>query len=115
MTFFDDAAVDAAAIFQELGENVTYTPSGGAPVTVTALWRESDLAEELPTDGRVARRRGIVELLAANAPSPDEEDSFVIGLDTWAVERITAVRPTAVFQVFHVVQRRFGGSDANAR
>ncbi len=119
----DEFALDAEQIFQEaeVGTEVTYTPHGGAPVTVLGVCsaraidhtrgpRQAGGADRTfgGADGRVQAERVEVLLRVADAPSPGTWDSFEIDgktyvLDTSDTEPVRHLRVAVAFRlVAHV-------------
>jgi len=99
VSLIDDMVSEAGlAIFHEaLSDTVTYTPSGGVAVTVSAHVGEAQTDTSHSDDGeRVRLRRNVVigrdptDTVNGGVADPQLEDTVTIGSDVWIVAAIIA-------------------------
>lgn len=114
MGFVEDRAADAVAILAEQGQDVTYTPSGASPRTVTALWDPVATVGDTDPDGRRVSIDGVLQVAEADAATPDERDYFTIGGTDYAVSSIGSRRWVVEFRLVRSTVQRVGGGP-NAR
>ena len=86
MTLKTDTISDLATFFNtdEFAETITYTPSGGTAISITAIREEMDpsiISEAPPGDS--------ITLLvkSADVSNPQRGDSFTIDSETWYLIR----------------------------
>jgi len=117
-TIQETLATDLGTIFgsQEITDEVTYTPSGGEPVTIQALlaperddYRNDEQAEYL------VRNRECTILTDADTgvAAPAREDTVTIGSTVWAVEQVIEIGPGwAQLLLVSRGRKRLAGNDA---
>ena len=82
MTLKTDMTADLAVFFNtdEFAEAITYIPSGGEVVSITAIPEEIDpsiMAEAPPADSM------ILHVKTAEVSNPQRGDTFTISAETW--------------------------------
>ena len=83
MPDFDTADASVIATF---GEDVTYTPDGGAPVVIKGFFQ---LPDEQPDtfDVEIQGNEPQVTTLSLDTPAPDQGDTFLIRTILYNVKR----------------------------
>ena len=79
-------AVDSAVI-AVTGETVTYTPDGGSPGDITALFQAPDVEPDTQ-DINFESMGPMVTCLNTDVPSPSHNDTFTIRGQLYTVKRI---------------------------
>ena len=98
MPDFDTADASIIATF---GEDVTYTPDGGAPVVVKGFFQAPD--DEPDTfDVDIEGNAPQVRLTATDAPAPVHADTFTIRGVAYNVKRVEVDESAIV--VFHLLE-----------
>jgi len=82
MTLKAQIAADITGFFdtEDFAEEITYTPSGGAPVTITVIIGEVDpsvMAEYPPADNAV------LNVMVSDVADPQIGDTFTVNSETW--------------------------------
>lgn len=87
--------LDSKAIFDEIGDLVTITPSVGAPSTVRAIFLRGETLSGRGESDRGARAFGVlvVKPSAIGGWTPTRSDQVVIGTVTYAVEDFDPPNP----------------------
>lgn len=76
-----------AAVIAAMGESVTYTPDGGSPVVITALFQAPD-TEPDTQEINIESIGPVVTCLNTDVPSPTHDDTFNIRGQLYTVKRI---------------------------
>jgi len=86
MTLKTDTISDLATFFNtdEFAETITYTPSGGTAISITAIREEMDpsIMSEAPPGDSI-----ILLVKSADVSNPQRGDSFIINNETWYLIR----------------------------
>ena len=97
------------SVLQEVhGETVTYTPDGGAGVSITALWRPRGVEADYNTDGEQQRKDGEIECSLDDVTAASDRDTFTISSVVYRVERVTSTHPTVVADLVKLTDRTIG-------
>lgn len=94
------------------GRSVTYTPRGGTPVDITAIWNPGQVIPSVYDDGSQAVETGVLRASPADITNPDIEDTFTIDGETWAVKALGRLTPFIELQLERREQERLGGEGA---
>ncbi len=117
-TIQETLATDLGSIFgsQEITTEVTYTPSGGDPVTVQALlapqrddYRPDEQAEYLVRE----RECTILTDADTGVAAPGREDTVTIGTTVWVVSQVIEKGPaSALLLLVSRGRKRLAGDEA---
>lgn len=91
------------------GESVTYTPSGGAPVAITAVWNGNDVLPGHMVDGEQLLKTGTLLASAEDIAAPSLSDMFTIGGAVYGVTGIGRTAPFVELQLERRTQVSLGG------
>ena len=82
MTFKQQMIADLDIFFNtdEFAENITYTPAGGSPASVSAILGDENAAIQDPVPAGDTMR---IYVKAGEVPSPNYKDTFTIGGEVW--------------------------------
>lgn len=69
-----------------LADTVTYTATGGAGVSISAIWMPDAEPEEYTTDGKWRIRRGDLLCDSDDVASPSNRDTVTISSEVWDVD-----------------------------
>ena len=90
-----------AAVIAAMGETVTYTPNGGGPVVITALFQSPD-TEPDTQEINIESTGPMVTCLNTDVPSPSHLDTFTIRGQLYTVKRIEVDESAIV--VLHLLE-----------
>ena len=91
MTLKSQITSDVTTIFlntREFAESVTYTPSDGTALTITAVVERETFDENFGGDGRHLTKMAFVHVAAADVASPSINDVFTFDSLDWKVSAI---------------------------
>ena len=85
MSFKAAAQRSVDSIFSRLGEDATFTATGGQPLTVRAMWRQPDEIVDVASS-RIHTETVIFLLRMAEVGAPKAGDVLQIGADSFVIQ-----------------------------